>query len=271
MTGLSSQTIGVWRRLVPMGLRFVLLIASATTLGLIAAACGGGQSDQSGEPVRVFAAASLTDAFADLAAVFEAENPGTEVELNLAGSSSLRAQIEAGAPADVFASAGGPVMDQVADVGSVVGRPQPFAVNSLTIAVPVGNPGGIEGIADFADDELFLGLCASTVPCGALADRVLSDVGVVAAADTREPDVRALLTKVAEGELDAGLVYRTDVLAAADVVEGIELPAGVEAGAAYPIAALDQGNRSQLGSHFVEFVLSDRGQAILADHGFAAP
>ncbi len=237
--------------------------AAAMVVLLALAACGGGAS-ASDASVDVFAASSLAGAFAEIAAAFEAER-GVDVELNLAGSSSLREQILAGAPADVFAPASESHRQAVVDAGLAAG-PETFATTRLQIAVPAGNPGGVGGLADLADGDLLVGLCAPEVPCGELGRAALDAAGVVAAVDTEEPDARSLVTKVAAGELDAGLVYVTDVQAAGAAVEGIDVPAAVNPSATYPIAALDTA-----GADFVAFVLSEEGQAILAAHGFGGP
>lgn len=251
-----------------------LAVLVGTLLIVGASACtdaDGSDSPAGGTgTVRVFAAASLTDAFGEAAAAFEDDEPGTSIELNLAGSASLREQILAGAPADVFAPADGSHMDAVVAEG-LAHDPELFATNALEIAVPAGNPAGVDGLEDLARRDLLIGLCAVEVPCGALGRQVLDDVGVIAAPDTDEPDVRALLTKIAVGELDAGIVYRTDVRAAGDDVEGIEIRDEVNVVAEYPIAVLDDASDPAAAASFVDFVLSPRGQAILADHGFGPP
>ena len=242
-------------------MRRVVSILAMSALAAATAACVG-DADAS---VTVFAAASLTDAFDEISVAFEAEHPGVVVERNHAGSSSLREQILQGAPADVFASASRSTMDDLVAAGAV-GSPEDFGANRMEIAVPAGNPAGVRGLGDFARADLLLGLCAVEVPCGEFGRRVLSLASVDAAPDTEEPDVRALLTKVEAGELDAGLVYTTDVLAAGDGVEGIEIPAPQNVTAAYPIALV--GDADAEASAFVDFVLGRRGQAILRDHGF---
>lgn len=206
--------------------------------------------------VTVFAAASLTEAFEEIAAVFEAENPGVDVVLNYAGSAGLAAQIAEGAPADVFASASPAQLPE----GT------PFATNVLELAVPAGNPGDVTGLADLARPELVVALCAVEVPCGAAAATVVADNGISASVDTYEQDVKAVLSKIELGEVDAGLVYVTDVLAAGDRVEGIPLPEAKPV--AYPIAALTD---SEAAAAFVAFVLSDAGQRLLQNAGFGAP
>lgn len=234
---------------------------------------GVGCSATGGEDrtVAVFAAASLSDAFIEVVAAFESAQPGIEVELNLAGSSTLREQVLDGAPADVFASADEIDMATVEDAGEVQGEVKTFARNRMEIAVPTGNPGEVRGLADFEDADLLIGLCAEEVPCGRLGREVLANAGVEPALDTNEPDVRALLTKIEVDELDAGLVYVTDVAASGGAVQGIEVPPADNVIARYPIAALSGAPDPEAASLFVEFVLSDGGQAILADFGFGAP
>lgn len=245
-----------------------VVLASWIALVLLATACDS-ESTPSGSVVLVSAASSLTDAFAEIESAFEAANPGADVVLNLGGSAVLREQILEGAPADVFASADIANMDLVV-AGGVADSPQVFATNQLQIAVPLDNPGGVGGIADLADGKLLIGLCASGVPCGDSALAVLNQAGVTAAADTLEPNVRALLTKIESGDLDAGIVYVTDV-AASESVNGVELPANANVTTAYPIAATTGGANPDGAAAFVAFVLSADGQAILARHGFGAP
>ncbi len=247
----------------------VALLALAVVVGITA--CGDDADGGGDGTVLVFAASALTDAFAAVASAFEAAYPETDVQLNMAGSSALREQILAGAPADVFASANQSNMDAVIDAGEAAGDSQVFARNRLQIAVPAGNPAGVLSLEDFASEDLLIGVCAEGVPCGDFARQVLSNAGVDAAIDTNEPDVRALLTKIGADELDAGIVYVTDVTAAGGSVEGIAIPDDVNVVAAYPIAELAGSPNPAGAAAFVEFVLSDQGQAILASYGFAAP
>jgi molybdate transport system substrate-binding protein len=240
----------------------------ATALALVSACGDDGGAE--GAALVVFAAASLTDAFEEAADAFEDANPGTSVELNLAASSALREQIVEGAPADVFASANGPNMDAVVEAGEAENS-EVFALNQLEIVVPAGNEAGVSGLDDFARAELFVGLCAEEVPCGAFGRDALANAGVEPSIDTDEPDVRALLAKVQSGDLDAGLVYRTDVLAAGDAVEGIDVPDEHDVVAAYPIAVLSRSEVPDVADAFVAFVLSAEGQEILASHGFDGP
>lgn len=231
----------------------------------------GGVDGELGGTVLVFAAASLSDAFAEVEGAFEAEYPGVDVRLNPAGSSSLREQILQGAPADVFASADQSIMDEVTEAGEVHAEVQVFARNRLQIAVPAGNPAGVAGLDDFARPDLLIGLCAEGVPCGDFARDALARAGVEASIDTDEPDVRALSTKIGAGELDAGIVYVTDVIAAGDPIEGIDIPDDQNVVASYPIAALAGAPNPDAAAAFVDFVLSEQAQAILVSSGFTRP
>jgi len=252
------------------GRRVFLLVAPL----LAVMACGPGAGDPTSvtrtDDLFVSAAASLTDAFAEIGSAVEEANPGVRVLLNLGSSASLRQQILEGAPVDIFASADTANMTQIMESGETAADPEIFARNTMQIALPLGNPAGISGLGDFANEELLIGLCAATAPCGAHARDVLENAGVAGSIDSNEPDVRALLNKVGAGELDAGIVYRTDVLSSGDV-EGLAIPEDVNVTADYPIAVLVNGSHPMAGSQFVEFVLSEEGQAILNRYGFSSP
>lgn len=246
-----------------------LLLGAA--LAVVLTSCAEPARDVEPESeLLVSAAASLADAFAELAGEFELANPGVMVVLNLAGSATLRHQIIEGAPVDVFASANISNMEQVVEAGEAE-EFQVFVTNRLQIAVPEGNPAGVTGLEDFADDSIWIGLCAQGVPCGDLAREVLARAGVAAAVDSDEPDVRALLTKIELGELDAGITYASDVLSADEAVWGIEIPDEVNVVARYPIATLANAPNPAQAAAFVAFVLSAQGQSILAHHGFGPP
>jgi len=251
-------------------------------LGL--AGCGGAGDEAPAQPedpgvdrpaslgsITVLAAASLTEAFSTLGDQLESEHPGTTVQFSFAASSELASQITAGAPADVFASASPATMDQVVQAGAVDGDPVVFARNRLQIAVPAGNPAGVSGLADFADKELKIGLCAPEVPCGDAAGRAFEAAGVIPAPDTLEPDVKAVLSKVTLGEVDAALVYRTDVRAAGNVVEGIDFPEAAHAVNDYPIAVLSGAPNHDGAQAFVDLVESPAGAAVLQKAGFEQP
>lgn len=221
--------------------------------------------------ILVSAAASLTDAFAAMTSAFEAMHADVNIVLNLGGSSALRAQILEGAPIDVFASANAANMTRVIQTGRLAGDAHLFARNRLQIAVPADNPAGISGLEDLTNAALRIALCAEAVPCGELARRVFARAGLSPALDTNEPDVRALLTKIQLGELDAGVTYVTDVVSANGVVKGIEIPDDVNVAAEYLVGVLADAPNPTAAAKFVQFVLSDQGQSLLASHGFAPP
>lgn len=254
-----------------------LVVVAATAV--TAAGCGAAEQTQppsssTTEPdsteVTVFAAASLGDSFTEIGQDFEASHPGTAVQFNFAGSSTLARQLERGAPADVFASANQQQMGNVVDAGLVT-NPAVFARNKLRIVTPAGNPAGVDGLEDFADEDKTIALCAEQVPCGAAAQEAFAAAGVEPAPDTLEQDVKAVLTKVALGEADAGLVYVTDVAAAGDNVEGFDFPAADAAVNDYHIAALQQAPHREAAAAFVRYVQSRQGQRTLAQFGFMAP
>jgi len=237
-------------------------------LALATSGCGDSGSD---DELLVSAAASLTDAFAAVADVFEQANPGVDVILNLAGSSTLREQILEGSPTDVFASANFSTMQQVIEAGVTSGPPRIFAENRLQIALPAGNPGGVVGLDDLANEVLLVGLCAEGVPCGDLARTVLVEAGVEVSVDTNEPDVRSLLSKIEVGELDVGITYVTDVISTDGAVEGVDIPEELNGVAAYSIVALEGAGDADLARAFIEFVLSRDGQEIIGELGFSSP
>ncbi len=209
--------------------------------------------------------------FGDIEQAFELAEPGVTVRLNVGGSSSLREQILEGAPADLFASADETNMIPLVEAGAVDGTPNIFATNHLQIVVPAGNPGQVESVSDLADPDLLVGLCDPAVPCGALAREALASAGVEPSLDTNEPDVRSLLTKVVEGELDVGIVYATDVTAGGDAVIGIDVSPADDVIARYPLAVLSDSPNPAAAAAFRDFVLSPEGQAILERHGFGPP
>lgn len=233
--------------------------------------------------VTVFAAASLTEVFDALAAEFEAAHPGVTVVINYGGSAGLATQLLQGAPADVFAAASPATMMTVIDAGltgasaTAATTPQIFASNTLEIAVPVGNPAGIASLQDFSRTELRIALCATEVPCGAVSATAFVAANVTPAPDTLEQDVRAVLTKISLGEVDAGLVYRTDVQAALALsattsapptIEGIEFAEADSAVTTYPIVALAAAPNALAAAAFTAFVLSEQGATILREAGF---
>ena len=220
--------------------------------------------------INVFAAASLKEAFTKLGQQFEAAHPGTRVVLNFGPSSGLATQIVAGAPADVFASASTKNMDQVVKAGAAT-SPTNFAGNVLQIAVPPKNPGNVTGLSDLARSTVKVALCQKAVPCGVTATKVFANARLTVTPVTQEVDVKAVLTKVTLGEVDAGVVYVTDVRAAGAKVRGIEIPDDVNASTKYPIATLSKAPNAATARAFTEYVLSPAGASVLTAAGFAGP
>lgn len=221
--------------------------------------------------IVVGAAASLTETFSRLGDEFRRANPGVTVTFNFGGSSALATQIVSGAPVDVFASANLATMKTVTDAAATAAAPVVFARNRLEIAVPPSNPGKITGLADFANPAKTMALCAPEVPCGAAAALVFAAAGLTPAPDTLEQDVKAALTKVELGEVDAALVYRTDVAAAGSRVTGIAFPEADRAINDYLVAPVKGSGNPKAASAFVAWVLSDHGRTVLKGAGFELP
>jgi molybdate transport system substrate-binding protein len=219
--------------------------------------------------LTVYAAASLTTTFELIGEEFEAEHRGVHVELAFGGSSDLVAQIQEGAPADVFASADAATM---ARLGDLRGRePQDFATNALQIAVAPGNPLAIAGLEDLVGDDVTLVTCAPEVPCGAAARKAADAAGIELAPVSEEQSVTDVLGKVASGEADAGLVYVTDVLGSHGGVEGVDFPEATVAVNTYSITTVQGTDSGDLAAEFVELVVGEKGQAVLEEAGFAPP
>lgn len=251
-------------------MRRPLRLAGVFAVAALLAACASpspqpaASADQLGGTLEVYAAASLQRSFDEIATAFEAAHPGVTLAPVYDGSSTLATQIGEGAPADVFASADEKNMSKVA---AQAPDPRIFAANTLVIAVPAGNPGGVKTLADLS--RVTTVLCAPEVPCGAASQTLLSNAGVTVSPASSEQNVTAVLTKVAAGEADAGLVYATDVVGRDDVEKIV--PDGADAVVnRYPIAALSGAPNPDAAAAFVAFVLSEDGQRILADAGFRA-
>jgi molybdate transport system substrate-binding protein len=262
---------GVGRRFVRTALAGLTALAMA---GLVGCGDGGDTGGGSGAAsagvtgtVTVFAAASLTESFTQIGKDFQAANRGTTVKFNFAGSSALATQINQGAPADVFASAAPKNMQTVTDSGNAEGSPTTFVKNQLVIAVPKGNPKGITGLTDLAEPGVKVALCAPAVPCGAAAQKALAAANVRIKPVTLEQDVKAALSKVTLGEVDAALVYRTDAKAQPKV-DAVEFPESASAINEYPIVVLKNSPNRAGGQAFVAYVLSDKGKAVLTEAGF---
>jgi molybdate transport system substrate-binding protein len=260
--------------------KLLVLVAS---MSLLFAACSSDNGDSTGgtdatsagadqTELTVSGASSLTDVFGDIGTAFEAENPGVKVTFNFGPSDGLATQINDGAPVDVFASASPTWMDSVQDDGPGVSDRADFAKNRLTIIVPKDNPAGIEDISDFTEDGVKLVIAAEGVPAGDYAREIFKNAGISKAAlanvVSNAEDVRAVVTSVASGEADAGIVYVTDVTAdVADQVTQIEIPDEINVIATYPIAVVNDTQETDLAKSFVDYVLGP-GQQTLAEFGF---
>lgn len=270
-------------RTTPTARRAVRMAAATAVAVLALAGCaksaeqpgsatGSGTTAPAAETLTVFAAASLTGTFTEIAGQFEAAHPGVTVALNFAGSADLVSQISEGAPADVIATADSATMETLAEdgllpeAGSVV-----FATNTLEIAVPRGNPAGIRSFGDLAAPGLNLVVCAPQVPCGAATEIVAAAAGVDLTPVSEENSVTDVLGKVQSGEADAGLVYVTDVEAAGGDVVGVPFDESTAAVNEYPIAGVAGSARARLAADFTRFVSGEAGQTVLAEAGFGAP
>ena len=252
-------------------------ILVAVAAAALTAACGSsstgaapkGSAAISGT-VTVLAAASLTEAFNTIAKQFEATHPGVTVKLSYGASSALALQITQGAPADVFASASAKNMKQVIDA-KLAGSPTDFVKNVMEIAVPPSNPAQLTGVADLAKSGVKVALCQPQVPCGSTAEKVFANAKLTVKPVTLEADVKSTLAKVESNEVDAGVVYVTDVRSAGSKVKGITIPADVNASTKYPIASLTKAPNPAAAQAFVDYVLSSAGQQVLAGDGFEQP
>lgn len=250
--------------------------APAGTTAASSASAGSGA-------LTVFAAASLTDAFNELKTGFQTANPGVTVTYNFGGSPTLVTQLTQGAPADVFASADQPNMDNAVKGGVIAGTPQTFAKNKLVIILPKDNKAGITTPKDLAKAGIKFDTAQDSVPVGNYTQQVLDnfsklpDYGADFKANvnknivSKEDNVKAIVQKVQLGEADAGIVYTTDAQAAADKLTMIPIPDAQNVIASYPIAVVKGAKQAALGQKFVDYVLSPAGQAIMKKWGFAPP
>ena len=235
-----------------------------------AAAAGGSSAAASTGTITVFAAASLMGTFTQIGKQFEAAHPGDTVKFSFGGSSTLATQITGGAPADVFASAAPANMDTVVTAGDA-SSPKDFAKNTAEVAVPPANPGQVTSVNDLAKSSVKVALCQPKVPCGVVAAEVFKNAGITVKPVTLQPDVKSVLTQVELGNVDAGMVYVTDVKAAGAKVKGVPVPAGDNASTLYPIAAISSSTHQAEAEAFVSYVLSPAGQQVLAAAGFRQP
>jgi molybdate transport system substrate-binding protein len=266
--------------------RFALTVAAVAAVAV--AGCSSGSSSSTSSPssspsaaatsaaaaatgtITVFAAASLMGTFTQLGNQFEAAHPGDTVKFSFGASSALATQITDGAPADVFASAAPKNMDTVVTAGDAAG-PRDFAKNTAEVAVPPSNPANVTSVSDLAKSSVKVALCQPQVPCGVVAAAVFKNAGITVKPVTLQPDVKSVLTQVELGNVDAGMVYVTDVKAAGAKVKGVAIPASENASTLYPIATVSSSTHQAEAQAFVAYVLSPTGQQVLAAAGFQAP
>jgi molybdate transport system substrate-binding protein len=249
------------------------LVGACAIAPLFAMRASGGEAQE----LVVFAAASLREVFQGMALKFERQHPNCKVRFNFAGSQDLRVQIEQGARVDVFASADWKHMKLLAD-GGVASEPVVFARNLPVVVVPKNNPAKLRSFADLPKaTHLVVG--AAEVPIGAYTEAIFAAAGklygqafheqILARVRSHELNVRQVLTKVALGEGDAGIVYKTDALTMPDKVQMIEIPSQINIVAEYPIAILQVAPHPDLARAFVKLILSREGQNALAEAGFS--
>jgi molybdate transport system substrate-binding protein len=257
-----------------------LFACAALAIGLSAiAGCSigaGNNSSGTATPgvsgnLSISAAASLQGAFTEMAAAFKIAHPQVSVSINFGASSTLARQIIDGAPVDVFASADQTNMTKVAEAQLLSDIPTIFATNSLEIIVRKGNPLGIDSLADLARLGLIYVTCAPEVPIGRYSAEALRDAGITVKPASFEPDVKGIVTKVSSGEADAGIVYRTDVLAADETAAGVRIPDQFDVRATYPQAVLLRSQNETAANAWMSFVSGAEGQAILRAYGFGQP
>lgn len=243
----------------------VTLLAAA----LLVAGCGTAASTSaSPQTINVFAAASLTDSFKALGDAFHRQRSNVTVQFNFAGTPTLVTQIEQGAEADVFASADTTNMDKLRTDGFTSDAPQVFAHNKLEIVVAAGNPKHITSLADLARPDVIYISTGPTVPAGKYALQALQKAGVTATPRSLETDVKSVIGKIELGEADAGVVYTTDVKAAAGKVDGVQIPESDNVIATYPITLVKDSKNGSTANQFISFVLSGSGQSTLESFGF---
>ncbi|WP_052869094.1 molybdate ABC transporter substrate-binding protein [Streptomyces niger] len=245
--------------------------SSSDSAGKSESGASGSSSDKLSGEVTVFAAASLKESFTTLKKEFEKEHPGTKVTFSFGGSDSLAAGITSGAPADVFAAASPKTMKTVTDKGDAVGEPATFIRNQLEIATLPGNPDKVSSLKDLTKSGRKVVLCDKTVPCGSAAQKALGASHLELTPVSYEQDVKSALNKVVLKEADAAVVYKTDVKAAGDKVEGVEFPESAKAINDYPIARLKNAKNPDAAKAFIALVRSDKGQRVLNQAGFLKP
>jgi len=237
--------------------RWWLVAIVAASVGV--AGCAGSNS----ATIDVFAASSMTTVLDEVLDQFEADNPDVDVRVTLAGSATLQAQLRDGADADSFISASVEIVDELVADGTIDNAGTVIATNAMVLAAPSQNPAGVSGLDDLANPDLFIGLCAQGVPCGDLARSILDTAGIEPTIDTETTGVRALALALADGELDAALVYVSDVIGLAGEIA--EVPTDITATNSYPLVVL---NDDAIVADFADLLAGPTGRQILSDAGF---
>jgi molybdate transport system substrate-binding protein len=254
--------------------RFAIVLAALVAVA--AAGCSSSSStpstssSPSGGTITVFAAASLMGTFTQLGKQFEAAHKGDTVKFSFGPSDGLATEITSGAPADVYASASTKTMDTVVTAGDAA-NPQDFAKNVMEVATPPNNPANVTAVTDLAKSSVKVALCEPTVPCGVVAAEVFKNAGITVKPVTLQADVKSVLTQVELGNVDAGMVYVTDVMAAGSKVKGVTIPASDNASTTYPIATISSSKHKSEAQAFMNYVLSPAGQQVLTAAGFQQP
>ncbi|HEX6923278.1 MAG TPA: molybdate ABC transporter substrate-binding protein [Bacillales bacterium] len=265
-------------------------VAVLLVLVIFAAGCGSGnaesgESDQSGngngknqfagEELAVYAAAHLTETFSEMEKVFE-KKTGADVTINFAGTQTLRTQIEQGAPADVFASANLGHMKAVKKEG-FVDQYKKMGYNTLTVIIPKKNPAGLKNFKDLAQKDYKLVIGVDNVPIGIYTRQVLNNASKKYGPDFKKkvmdnvvslgPSVKKVAGKIALGAADAGFIYVSGLTPSVEKkVKTIQIPDDINVIATDTIAIVKTGDHPKLAKKWIEFVLSEEGQQILADH-----
>ncbi len=278
--GFFKSIIYVYKSIMDSMKKYLHFIFSLILLGCNSASPFG-TADSTPQHLTIFAAASLTDAFTEIGNNFQSTHPNVTVIFNFAGSQALRAQIQEGAPADVFASANPTEMNALVKANLVAqNAPQIFLANKLVVILPANNPAGIDALEDLANSEIKIVLAAEEVPVGKYTREALEKMNAAFGSDfkdkvlanvvSNEDNVRQIVAKVQLGEADAGIVYTSDAVAAPEL-QTIKIPAEFNALANYLIAPLIESPNPELANMFIAYALSDEGQAILQKWGFDSP
>ena len=246
-------------------------VSSSTSKAASAASSAAASATAGTTAITVFAAASLQGSFTQIGQQFERAHPGARVTFSFGPSSGLATQIINGAPASVFASAAPANMTQVVKAGQTLNSPSNFAKNKMEVAVPPGNPAGVTSVTNLSKSAVKVALCQPQVPCGVVARDVFKNAGISVKPVTLQPDVKSVLTQVELGNVDAGMVYVTDVKAAGTKVKGVAVPSGDNASTLYPIATLKGASDKTVANEFVAYVMGPQGQHVLAQDGFEKP